>query len=230
MGNLFNALVDAVISLTHWLYGVTVSAGVPSYALAIVMLTVIVKLVLFPLTQKQMVSMRKMQQLQPLIKEIQEKYKNKDPRKMQEKMMALYREHNVNPMSGCLPVLIQMPILIALYRALLNIEFIDVEHAGLFWIESLKGTDPYYVLPVLAGLTTYMQSRLTTSPTDQTQKIMLYTMPILIAWISTTVPAGLVLYWIVFNVLGYLQQFYVNVKTREVEEGLVKGEVHRKNR
>lgn len=222
MGSLFQSLVDAMTQLIHWLYGLTVSLGIPSYALAIVLLTLLIKIVLFPLTQKQMVSMRKMQQIQPKIKEIQEKYRKKDPQKMQQKMMELYREHNVNPMAGCLPVLIQMPILIALFRALSNknFNFINDQHAGFFWIEKLNMVDPYFILPVLAAVTTYMQTRLTTSPTDQTQRIMLYTMPIFIGWISTTVPSGLVLYWIVFNILGYAQQLLVNKQTEEAKEGV----------
>lgn len=222
MGSLFQSLVDAMISLIHWLYGFTVDIGVPSYALAIILLTVLIKIVLFPLNQKQMHSMRKMQQIQPKIKEIQDKYRKKDPQKMQQKMMELYKEHNVNPMAGCLPVLVQMPILIALFRALSdkNFDFINEAHAGFFWIEKLNMIDPYYILPVLAALTTFMQTRLTTSPTDQTQKIMLYTMPVFIGWISTTVPAGLVLYWVVFNILGFAQQLLVNKQTQEAKEGV----------
>ncbi|TYO96420.1 YidC/Oxa1 family membrane protein insertase [Desulfallas thermosapovorans DSM 6562] len=219
MGELFQALVDAITSLTHWLYGLTESAGVPSYGLAIILLTVLIKLVLFPLNQKQMVSMKRMQEIQPKIKELQEKYKNKDPQKMQQKMMELYREHNVNPMAGCLPILVQMPILIALYRSLLHIDFKNIEHAGFFWINSLSDKDPLFILPVLAGVTTYMQSKLTVSTVDQTQRMMLYMMPVFLAWISTTVPSGLVLYWVVFNILGFAQQFFVNRQVEQAKEG-----------
>jgi len=222
LGNLFQSLVDAMTSLINWLYGVTVSLGIPSYALAIIILTILIKIVLFPLTQKQMTSMRKMQEIQPKIKELQERYKKKDPQKMQQKMMELYKEHNVNPMAGCLPILVQMPILIALFRALSNKDFpfVDETHAGFIWIEKLTQIDPLYILPILAAVTTYMQTRLTTSPTDQTQKIMLYTMPIFIGWISTTVPAGLVLYWVMFNILGYAQQLLVNKQTERTKEGV----------
>lgn len=219
---MFQSLINAMTWLINWLYGITGSIGFPSYALAIIILTVLIKIVLFPLTHKQMTSMRKMQEIQPKIKELQEKYKKKDPQKMQQKMMELYKQHNVNPMAGCLPVLIQMPVLIALFRALSNknFPFVDEAHAGFFWIDKLTHVDPYYILPVLAALTTYMQTRLTTSPTDQTQKIMLYTMPVFIGWISTTVPAGLVLYWVVFNILGYAQQLLVNKQTEQAKEGV----------
>lgn len=219
MGDLFQSLVDAMTSLTHWLYGLTEIAGVASYALAIIMLTFLLKLALFPLTQKQMVSMKKMQAIQPKIKEIQDKYKNKDPQKMQQKIMEMYKENNVNPMAGCLPILVQMPVLIALYRSLLKIEFLNTEHAGFFWINTLTDKDPYFILPLLAGITTFMQTRLTTSTTDQTQRMMLYMMPVFIAWISTTVPAGLVLYWVTFNILGFAQQYLVNKQVEQVKEG-----------
>lgn len=216
---IFQAIVDFITNVTHFLYDVTVTMGVPSYALAIIMLTLLLKLALFPLTQKQMKSMRGMQQIQPKIKEIQEKYKKKDPKKMQEQMMQLYKDYNVNPLAGCLPLLVQMPILIALFKAMLVFDFKDPEHAGFLWITSLSQTDHLYILPILAGLTTFMQARLTTSTTDQTQRIMLYMMPILIIWISTTVPSGLVLYWIVFNLAGYAQQYYVNKQpTLELKE------------
>lgn len=219
---MFQALVDTIVSIIHWLYGLTVGIGVPSYALAIIVLTVLIKLILYPLTQKQMVSMRQMQKIQPLLKEVQEKYKKKDPQKMQQKMMEIYKENNINPLAGCLPILIQMPILIALFRALndKNFYFINEAHAGFLWIDKLNQVDPLYILPVLAGLSTYLLSSLTTASTDQTQKIMLYSMPFLIVIISTNVPAGLVLYWVIFNLLSYVQQFFINKQLDESKEGV----------
>jgi YidC/Oxa1 family membrane protein insertase len=151
------------------LYAFSGTIGFPSYALAIIFLTVIIKTVLYPLSKKQMVSMKMMQKLAPKIKEIQDKYKSKDPQKMQQKIMELYREHNVNPMSGCMPILIQMPILIALYRALLNYDFINKQDAYLFGIY-LAEKDPTYILAILAALTTFLQSKLTSNTQDQTQK------------------------------------------------------------
>lgn len=220
MGELFQSLVDVISGLINYLYNFTISMGIPSYALAIIILTVLIKLVLYPLNQKQMVSMKGMQEVQPKVKEIQERYKNKDPQKMQQKIMEVYKENNVNPMSGCLPILVQMPILIALYRALLEFEFINNEHASFLWIANLsdKG-DPFFILPLLAGATTYLQTKLTTSSTDQTQRMMLYMMPVFIAWICTTVPAGLALYWTVFNLLGFGQQLIVNRQIEQVKEG-----------
>ncbi|MBO8138523.1 MAG: membrane protein insertase YidC [Desulfotomaculum sp.] len=199
------------------LYAFTGSIGFPSYALAIILLTVAIKIVLYPLSKKQMKSMKMMQQLAPKIKEIQEKYKNKDPQKMQQKIMELYKKHNVNPAAGCLPILIQMPILIALYRALLNYEFINREHAYLFGIY-LAEKDHTFILPILAAVTTFIQSKLTTNTADQTQKTMLYTMPLLLGWIAATVPSGLALYWVAFNVVGAIQQYYINRQVLATEK------------
>jgi len=210
---IFNAIVDGMTWLLNYLYYSTVSIGIPSYALAIIMLTVLIKLVLYPLTQKQMKSMIGMQQIQPKIKAIQDKWKGKDPKKMQEEIMLLYKEYNVNPMAGCLPLLIQMPILIALYRSLFTFPYANPAHATFFWLANLTDKDPLYILPVLAGVTTYIQSKMTTTGNDPTQKMMLYTMPVFIGWISATVPAGLALYWVVFNVVSSIQQYFINKQT-----------------
>jgi YidC/Oxa1 family membrane protein insertase len=221
---LFQALVDGMTSLLNWLYHLTEMAHIANYGLAIILLTVLIKIILYPLTVKQMRSMVVMQQLAPKIKEIQERYRNKDPQKMQQKIMELYREHNVNPMAGCLPLLIQMPILIALYRALLHFNYADPAHARFLWINNLSQVgDPYYILPLLAGLTTYVQSRMTTNMSDPTQRTMLIIMPVFIAWISATVPAGLALYWVVFNAMGIIQQYFVNRHTQGLKEALNTG-------
>ena len=214
---IFNAIVDGMTWLLNYLYYFTVSMGIPSYALAIILLTVLIKLVLYPLTQKQMKSMIGMQQIQPKIKAIQDKWKGKDPKKMQEEIMLLYKEHNVNPMAGCLPLLIQMPILIALYRSLFQFPYENPAHATFFWLANLTDKDPLYILPVLAGVTTYIQSKMTTTGNDPTQKMMLYTMPVFIGWISATVPAGLALYWVVFNVASGVQQYFINKQTKVVK-------------
>lgn len=226
MGELWNALVEGMAGLINWLYHATATIGIPNYGLAIILLTLLIKIVLFPLTQKQMVSMRRMTEVQPKIKEIQEKYKNKDPQKMQQKIMEIYKENNVNPMAGCLPILIQMPILIALYKALYSFDFLNHAHAKFLWVGDLSKVYPLsftnpenLILPLLAGGTTYLQTRLTTSTADQTQRMMLYMMPVFIGWICTTVPAGLALYWTMFNVLGYAQQYLVNKQLAQVKEG-----------
>ena len=184
--------------------------GLPNYGLAIIFMTIAIKLVMFPLTQKQMHSMRAMQQLQPKLKYLQDKYKD-NPQMMQTKTMEMYKEHGVSPFSSCLPLLIQMPIFIAFYRALLTMEFAVVEHASFLWIPNIGERDPFFLLALLAAVTTYYQSKLSTVNTqDPTQKTMLYIMPLFMAWIAATLPAGLPLYWVTFNILGILQQLYVN--------------------
>ncbi|OPX87618.1 MAG: Membrane protein insertase YidC [Pelotomaculum sp. PtaB.Bin013] len=216
---IFNSLIAGMTYLLNWLYQLTGQIGIPNYGLAIILLTIIVKMALYPLTQKQMKSMVVMQRLQPKVKEIQEKWKNKDPKKMQQMIMDLYKENNASPMAGCLPLLVQLPILIALYRSLYRFDFINQAHASFFWVQNLSDRDPYYILPVLAGITTFLQSKMTTSMTDPTQRTMLYFMPVFIVWISATVPAGLALYWVVFNVVGGIQQYFINKQTMPVKEG-----------
>ena len=210
MLEIFNALIQGMTDLLNILYHVTVSIRIPSYGLAIIFLTVLIKMVLFPLTKKQMVSMAVMKKLQPKVKEIQDKWKERDPKKMSDMIMALYKENNANPLAGCLPLLIQMPILIALYRALFKFDYINPDHAGFFWIVSLSVPDPYYLLPLLAALTTYLQSKMTISESDQTQRMMLYMMPLMIGWISMKIPSGMALYWVMFNIVGIAQQYYIN--------------------
>lgn len=230
---MFKELVDGMTWLINWLYSGTVSMGVPSYALAIIMLTVLVKLVLYPLSHMQMKSMVAMQKLQPEIRKIQAKYAKKDPQKLQQAIMELYREHRVNPMAGCLLLLVQLPILIALYRALYGFPYTDVAHAGFFWIPTLSERDPYFILPLLAGITTYWQSKMTTPPgtaQEPTQRFMTLFMPIFIAWIASTIAAGLSLYWVVFNLLSIAQQYIVNRQILPVGEGTGKGEGGRKER
>ncbi|AEG62100.1 YidC/Oxa1 family membrane protein insertase [Desulforamulus ruminis] len=227
---MFQSIVDGMTALMNWLYGLTGSIGIPSYALAIILLTILIKVILYPLSKKQMHSMVMMQKLGPEIKAIQDKYKNKDPQKMQQMIMDLYKENNVNPMAGCLPLLVQMPILIALYRALYAFPFKNPEHAHFFWVASLSHKDPYYILPLIAAVTTYFQSKMTTNAQDQTQRTMLYIMPVMIGWIASTVPAGLALYWVVFNVVGIIQQWFINKETLQMKEGVTGVESGRKGR
>jgi YidC/Oxa1 family membrane protein insertase len=146
--------------------------------------------------------------------------------------MELYKEHKINPLSGCLPLLIQMPILIALYRALYNFKYAESAHAQFLWVASLSAIGIHQatdlIMPILSGLTTYLQSKMVSNVNDPTQKTMLLVMPFFIIWISTTVPAGLVLYWVAFNVLSIGQQYLVNRQTRGLKEALEKSGGNRK--
>ena len=200
------------------LYELTVNIGYPSYGMAIIMITIIIKVVLFPLTQKQMKSMKGLQIIQPRIKLLQERYKS-DPQTMQAKLGELYKEYNVNPLGGCLPLLVQMPIFIAFYQSLYNFTFTVEEHAKFLWIPNIGASDPYYIMAILVAGTTFLQQKIAmVNPNDQTQKMMLYMMPLFMAWITMKLPAGLPLYWTVFNILGILQQLYVNMKDKKEKQ------------
>ena len=135
---------------------------------------------------------------------MQEKYKDK-PQMMQQKLMELYSREGVNPLSGCLPLVIQMPILMAMYYALYNFDYGTAEKSFL-WIENLSEPDGMYILPVLSALTTYLQQKLARVEMTQQMKIMQVVMPLFILWISLSFPAGLVLYWTTMNVMQIIQQ------------------------
>ncbi|KJS86950.1 MAG: membrane protein, partial [Peptococcaceae bacterium BICA1-8] len=175
----------------------------------------LLKLALYPLSVKQMQSMKGMQLVQPKVQEIQKKYKN-DKEKMNKAIMELYKEYNVNPASGCLPLLVQMPILIGLFTALRDYSFEPVAHAKFFWIGNLSNPDPLYILPILVAAATFVQSKITTpastGASNSTSMMMLYFMPLFIGYISMKFAAGLALYWVIFNALGALQQYLINKK------------------
>ncbi|QGU00612.1 Inner membrane protein translocase and chaperone YidC, short form OxaI-like [Candidatus Syntrophocurvum alkaliphilum] len=194
----------------HFFYSITESIGVPSYGLAIILITIVIKIILFPLTQKQMKSMRAMQALQPKMKYLQEKYKD-DPQTMQTKVMQLYKDNGVNPFGGCLPLLIQLPIFIAFFQALMDFPFLEGAPTGFLWIPDIAQPDSLFILAILAAVTTYAMQRVSMVNTnDPTQRILLYIMPLFMAFIAATMPAGLPLYWITFNLLSIAQQLYVN--------------------
>ena len=196
---MFDAIIEGFARLLQMMYMV---AG--SYGGAIILLTVLIKLAMYPLTQKQLQSMSAMQKIQPELKRLQEKYKDK-PQMMQQKLMELYSREGVNPLSGCLPLVIQMPILMAMYYALYNFDYGTAEKSFL-WIENLSEPDGMYILPVLSALTTYLQQKLARVEMTQQMKIMQVVMPVFILWISLSFPAGLVLYWTTMNVMQIIQQ------------------------
>ena len=209
-------IVDGMTSLLNILYSFSASVGLPYYGVAIILLTMLIKTLIYPLTYKQMASMRKTIDLQPKIKAIQEKHKG-DKEKANTGVMELYKEHKVNPMGGCLPIVVQLPIFWALYSTLRNFLYegsVTAAHWFLgFDLTIIYGfTSPYHLLlPIFAALTTYLQSKITNPNTsDPTQKTMLYVMPVFFAYISATVPAGLALYWVTMNVVSIFQQLYIN--------------------
>ncbi|MCG0277067.1 MAG: YidC/Oxa1 family membrane protein insertase [Thermanaeromonas sp.] len=222
-------LVEFLSQSLQFFYSITGVLGVPNYGLAIIFFTVAVKLLLSPLTYKQLKSIKRMQELQPKIQEIQKRYKN-NPQKAQQAMLELYRAEKINPLGGCLPLLVQMPILFALFAALRDFfdprrnPAVNMEHANFFWIPNLGQADPYFLLPVLVAVTTYLQQRISmVNPRDGSQRTMLVVMPLLIGWMSSHFPAGLALYWVVFSVMGILEQWLLRR-----QPGLTKGEVSAK--
>lgn len=265
---MWSSLITLVTKLLTILYGFT-----HNYGVAIILLTILIRLILYPLMQKQMVSMREMQKIQPLMKAVQEKYKN-DKERLNKELMALYKEHKVNPMSGCLPLLIQMPILILLFQTLRvfkyhipNTEIID---GGFLWIASqveiikdglpamvgglaapeqliglgdgIFGLSYIGILPFLVGGSMYLQQKMTSpggttgkdgGSSAQTQKMMTIMMPLMIGFMSFSLPSGLTLYWFTSTLLGIGQQHLINKKTPTIvdmpkEVVLNKGELKEK--
>lgn len=201
----FSFLARPLFWALKWLYEYT-----HNYGVAIIIITILTRLPFVPLINKGQESMKRLQDIQPKMMEIKEKYKN-DPQRMQKEMMELYRKHKVNPMGGCLPILLQIPVFFALYQVL-NIA-IELRHAPfVLWITDLSAKDPYFILPIIMGATMVIQQKMTPSTLDpMQQKIMLF-MPILFTFLFFTFPSGLVLYWLINNILGIAQQFYINQK------------------
>jgi len=194
---------------------VLIHGFLPNYGWALILFTLFLKLVLFPLTYSSSVSMAKMQNLQPKMKAIKKKYKNTkdmEQRKlMNMEIMALYKQEKVNPAGGCLPILLQLPILFGFFR-LLSVS-INVRHEPwILWITDLSKKDPYYVLPILMGVTQFIQQRMTPSGGDETQKKLMYIMPVVMTVMFASFPSGLNLYWCFSNVLQIGQQHLINEK------------------
>ncbi|MCX7957674.1 MAG: membrane protein insertase YidC, partial [Deltaproteobacteria bacterium] len=190
---------------------------VHNYGIAIILLTIIIKLISIPFTQKSMKSMQELQKLKPKLDELQKKYKD-NREKLNEEMMRLYREHGVSPFGGCLPMLLQMPIWFALYRMLSN--SVELYQAVFIpgWINDLSSKDPYYILPVLLGAGTFLQQKMTPTTMDSTQaKVMLYFMPAFLTFIMISLPSGLTLYIFVSSVLSIVHQVYMN-RTNQINQ------------
>jgi YidC/Oxa1 family membrane protein insertase len=184
-----------------------------NYGWAIVLLTIIIRIPFIPIVSKGQTSMKRLQQLQPRMQEIKEKFK-KDPKRMQQEMMQMYKKNKVNPMGGCLPMLLQIPVFFALYKVLLvSIELREAPF--MLWIHDLSQKDPYYVLPLVMGATMFLQQKMTPTAGDPRQQKMMLFMPIIFTFLFLNFASGLVLYWLVNNVLSIAQQFYINRKKTE---------------
>lgn len=180
---------------------------------AIVFITIVTRIPFIPLINKSQKSMKKLQEIQPKMNEIKEKFK-KDPKRMQLEMTTLYKKHKVNPLGGCLPILIQIPVFFALYKVLL----VAIELRGapfLLWITDLSVKDPFYVLPIVMGVTMVIQQKMTPTSMDPKQAKIMMLMPVIFTFMFLNFASGLVLYWLVNNLLSIVQQFFVNAKMKK---------------
>jgi YidC/Oxa1 family membrane protein insertase len=193
-----------------------------NYGFAIIVLTIAIKVVLYPLQHKSIVSMKKMQKVQPKVESIKNKYKKartdaEQRQKMNVEMMKLYQQEGINPMGGCLPIVLQLPILWGFYGLLSRA--IELRGAPfVWWIHDLSAKDPYYITPILMTATMFIQQAITPTTVDPTQKRMFMIMPIVFGWIFKEFPSGLVLYWLVQNVLTIVQQMIMNKYWKEHPE------------
>ena len=217
----FDILAKPSVWLLNLIYRI-----IPNYGVAIILLTVMIKILLWPLGSKSYKSMNEMKRIQPLMAEIREKYKD-DKKKMNEEVMGLYRTYKINPMGGCLPMLVQIPVFFALYRMLY--EAIELRHAPFFgWINDLSAPDrlfrfdfaiPFmqepYGIPVLTlvmGATMFLQQKMSPPMGDPAQAKMMMLMPVVFTFIFINFSSGLVLYWLVNNILSIAQQYYIQKK------------------
>ena len=187
---------------------------IDNWGWSIILLTLIIKLVFYKLSEYGYRSMANMRKVQPKLVALKERY-GSDKQKMQQAMMELYRKEKINPMSGCFPILIQIPVFIALYWVLL--ESVELRQAPfMLWIEDLSVPDPYFVLPIIMGVSMYLQQKLNPAPMDEMQKRIMQFLPAIFTVFFLFFPAGLVLYWVVNNILSIAQQWVI---TRRIEAG-----------
>lgn len=193
---------------------------VHNWGVAIILLTVLIKLAFYPLSAASYRSMAQMRELAPRLQRMKEQYGD-DRQKLHQAMMELYKTEKINPMGGCLPILIQIPVFIALYWVLLG--SVEMRHAPfMLWIQDLSAVDPYYVLPILMGLTMIIQTHLNPTPPDPIQARVMKIMPVVFSVFFFFFPAGLVLYWLVNNVLSIAQQWHINRTIGQHKKGLAK--------
>ena len=201
----FNLLAQPLFVVLNFFYGFF-----KNYGVAIILLTVLIKIIFWPLTHKSYSSMKSMQKLQPEMQKLREKFKN-DKERLNKEMMTLYKTHRVNPLGGCLPMLVQIPVFFALYQVLLN--SIALRHAPFaFWLTDLSAKDPYYITPILMGASMFVQQKMTPTTADPMQAKIFMMMPIVFTFMFLNFPSGLVIYWLVNNLLTILQQYFIHRK------------------
>lgn len=198
---------------------------VHNWGVAIILLTILIKLAFYPLSAASYRSMAHLRELAPRLQRLKEQYGD-DRQKMHQAMMELYKTEKINPMGGCLPILVQIPVFISLYWVLLG--SVEMRHAPfMLWIHDLSATDPYYVLPILMGITMIVQTRLNPTPTDPVQAKVMMIMPVVFSVFFFFFPAGLVLYWLVNNILSIAQQWHINRATERATAAKKKGHANR---
>jgi len=208
----FTFAAKPLFTLLMWLHGIFGNWG-----WAIIGLTAIIRLILYPLTYKGMVSMQKMKDLAPKMKELKERYKG-DPQRLNAATMDMYKKHGANPLGGCLPMLLQIPVFFAIYRVLLNA--VELQGAPwILWINDLSRMDGYYVMPILMGASMFLQQRMTPNNfTDPMQEKIMKYLPVIFTFFFITFPSGLVLYWFVNNLFSIAQQFVVNQQFKNAKD------------
>lgn len=198
----FHFLAKPLFDVLRFFYGF-----LNNYGFSIILLTICIKLIFWPLTHKSYKSMQGMQKLQPEMKRLKEKYAD-DKQRLNQEMMSFYRDNKVNPLGGCLPILIQIPVFFALYKVLLD--SIELRHAPfMLWITDLSAKDPLYITPVIMGASMFLQQKLTPTNLDPTQEKVMLMMPVVFTFLFLNFPAGLVIYWLVNNLLTILQQLII---------------------
>lgn len=202
---MINALSSLMAGILNYFNS---SLGV-GWGMAIILLTLLVKIVLFPFSISQIRSMEGMKKVQPLVKEIQEKYK-KNPEEQQRKTMEVYKKNKVNPLGGCLPLILQLPFLWALFAMLNAPEKFNIDFTKALFLTMDLTQSGYWVLGVISGLTSFLQQKMTTvASKDSSQSTFMYFMPIFMGYITYTLKAGVGLYWVASTVLGIIQQWVI---------------------
>ncbi|MDR0466122.1 MAG: membrane protein insertase YidC, partial [Deltaproteobacteria bacterium] len=205
---IFSVIAAALMWLLEFFHG-----HVENWGIAIIMLTIVIKILFWPLTGKSYKSMEKMKKLNPMIQKIREKYAN-DKEAMNRETMALYKTYGVNPFSGCVPILVQLPVFFGLYQALMTA--IELRHASFIaflpgtdwlWLADLSAKDPTYITPLLMGASMFIQQKLTPAAGDPMQQKVMMFMPLVFTFVFLNFPSGLVVYWLVNNVLSIAQQW-----------------------
>lgn len=213
-----NKLIDygalSFISVIIFWLMTSVHDVVSNWGISIILVTVMIKILFYPLSSKSYTSMTKIRRLQPRMKNLQNLYKG-DRQKLSRKIMEMYKEEKVNPASGCLPMLIQIPVFISLYWVLL--ESVQLRQAEfLLWIHDLSSKDPYFILPILMGISMFIQQKISPSSADPIQSKVMIIMPIIFTVFFASFPSGLLLYWLTNNIISIIQQWYITNKYTKI--------------